>query len=160
MTVQVIADPAGRLRWASAALPGSSHDLTAARAHGIIGALSSHRDRAGHPGPAPRYDGATMRRSLSVLVGLLLALASQVAVFWAAVLIGQSSALNQFHNLGPGSLGDIILILALVLTLDALLAGVLTLVLRRHRGGRAVALSTLAVAALIAVIVIAGLALR
>ena len=101
-----------------------------------------------------------MRRSLYVLVGLLLALASQVAVLWAAVLIGKSSALKQFHNLGPGSLGDIILILALVLALDALVAGVLTLVLRRHRGGRAVALSTLAVAALIAVIVIAGLALR
>jgi hypothetical protein len=40
VNVQVIADPAGRLVWASAALPGSAHDLTAARAHGIIEALS------------------------------------------------------------------------------------------------------------------------
>ena len=40
VNVQVIADPAGRLIWASAALPGSAHDLTAARAHGIIEALS------------------------------------------------------------------------------------------------------------------------
>ncbi|SDZ21787.1 DDE superfamily endonuclease [Micromonospora pattaloongensis] len=34
-------DPAGRLVWASAALPGSVHDLTAARASGIIDALNS-----------------------------------------------------------------------------------------------------------------------
>jgi hypothetical protein len=40
VNVQVLADPAGRLVWASAALPGSAHDLTAARAHGIIEALS------------------------------------------------------------------------------------------------------------------------
>ncbi|MFI7211549.1 transposase family protein [Micromonospora maritima] len=32
--VQVIADAAGRLAWISPALPGSSHDLTAARHHG------------------------------------------------------------------------------------------------------------------------------
>ena len=36
VNVQVIADAAGRLVWASAALPGSTHDLTAARTHGII----------------------------------------------------------------------------------------------------------------------------
>ena len=41
MNLQVIADPAGRLIWASAALPGSVHDLTAARNHGIIDVLSS-----------------------------------------------------------------------------------------------------------------------
>lgn len=41
MNVQVIADPAGRLVWASPALPGSTHDLTAARTHGIIDALTS-----------------------------------------------------------------------------------------------------------------------
>ncbi|GIM92437.1 transposase family protein [Paractinoplanes toevensis] len=41
VNVQVIADPAGRLVWASAALPGSAHDLSAARAHGIIDALNS-----------------------------------------------------------------------------------------------------------------------
>jgi DDE superfamily endonuclease/Helix-turn-helix of DDE superfamily endonuclease len=41
VNVQVIADAAGRLVWASPALPGSTHDLTAARTHGIIDALTS-----------------------------------------------------------------------------------------------------------------------
>lgn len=41
VNVQVIADPAGRLIWASAALPGAAHDLSAARTHGIIAALGS-----------------------------------------------------------------------------------------------------------------------
>ena len=41
VNVQVIADAAGRLVWASAALPGSTHDLSAARTHGIIDALTS-----------------------------------------------------------------------------------------------------------------------
>jgi hypothetical protein len=41
MNVQVITDPFGRLLWASAALPGSTHDLTAAREHGIIDALTT-----------------------------------------------------------------------------------------------------------------------
>jgi DDE superfamily endonuclease len=41
VNVQVIADAAGRLVWASGALPGSTHDLTAARTHGIIDALTS-----------------------------------------------------------------------------------------------------------------------
>ena len=40
MNVQVLTDPLGRLLWASPALPGSSHDLTAARQHGIIEALA------------------------------------------------------------------------------------------------------------------------
>ncbi|MFJ2296988.1 IS5 family transposase [Streptomyces sp. NPDC087894] len=37
--VQVITDPAGRLLWASPALPGAVHDIKAARTHGIIEAL-------------------------------------------------------------------------------------------------------------------------
>ncbi|MCW3819896.1 transposase family protein [Micromonospora sp. DR5-3] len=41
VNVQVIADAAGRLVWASPALPGSAHDLTAARIHGIIDALTT-----------------------------------------------------------------------------------------------------------------------
>ncbi|GLZ01769.1 hypothetical protein Acsp02_90200 [Actinoplanes sp. NBRC 103695] len=41
MNVQVIADPAGRLVWAPAALPGAVHPLTAARTHGIVDALTS-----------------------------------------------------------------------------------------------------------------------
>ena len=40
VNVQVIADAAGRLVWASPALPGSAHDLSAARIHGIIDALT------------------------------------------------------------------------------------------------------------------------
>ncbi|MET8940485.1 transposase family protein [Streptomyces rubiginosohelvolus] len=41
MNVQVLTDPAGRLLWASPALPGSAHDLAAARNHGIIDALAA-----------------------------------------------------------------------------------------------------------------------
>jgi hypothetical protein len=40
MNVQVLADPAGRLVWASPALPGSRHDLRAAREHGLIDGLN------------------------------------------------------------------------------------------------------------------------
>jgi hypothetical protein len=41
VNVQVLADAAGRLVWASPALPGAVHDLTAARTHGLIEALTS-----------------------------------------------------------------------------------------------------------------------
>jgi hypothetical protein len=41
VNVQVIADHVGRLVWASAALPGAVRDLTAARTHAIIDALTS-----------------------------------------------------------------------------------------------------------------------
>ncbi|WP_327660317.1 MULTISPECIES: transposase family protein [unclassified Streptomyces] len=41
MNVQVLADPAGRLIWASDALPGATHDLTAARTHAIPDALAA-----------------------------------------------------------------------------------------------------------------------
>ncbi len=41
MNVQVLADAAGRLVWASPALPGSVHDFTAARTHSLIDALTS-----------------------------------------------------------------------------------------------------------------------
>ncbi|MEU2183638.1 transposase family protein [Streptomyces thermolilacinus] len=40
MNVQVIADPFGRLLWASPALPGAVHDIRAAREHGIVDALA------------------------------------------------------------------------------------------------------------------------
>ncbi|GHE14038.1 hypothetical protein GCM10010339_83270 [Streptomyces alanosinicus] len=40
MNVQVIADPHGKLLWASPALPGAVHDIRAARTHGVIDALS------------------------------------------------------------------------------------------------------------------------
>ena len=40
VNVQDLADPAGRLVWASAALPGATHDLTASRDLGLIDALT------------------------------------------------------------------------------------------------------------------------
>ncbi|GGQ33418.1 hypothetical protein GCM10010249_59920 [Streptomyces roseolilacinus] len=40
MNVQVLTDPFGRLLRASPALTGSTHDLTAARTHGIVDALT------------------------------------------------------------------------------------------------------------------------
>ncbi|GAA1311857.1 transposase family protein [Saccharothrix xinjiangensis] len=40
--VQILADPAGRLGRASAALPGAVHDLTAARAHGLVEVLTAN----------------------------------------------------------------------------------------------------------------------
>ncbi|NEB72653.1 transposase family protein, partial [Streptomyces fulvissimus] len=40
MNVQILADPFGRLLWASPALPGAVHDIRAAREHGIIDALA------------------------------------------------------------------------------------------------------------------------
>ncbi|MFF3495301.1 transposase family protein [Streptomyces sp. NPDC002795] len=40
MNVQVLTDLFGRLLWASPALPGATHDLAAAREHGIIDALA------------------------------------------------------------------------------------------------------------------------
>lgn len=41
MDVQVLTGPFGRLLWASPALPGSTHDLTAVRQHGAIDALAA-----------------------------------------------------------------------------------------------------------------------
>ena len=41
VNVQVIAGPKGEVLWVSAALPGSTHDLTAARAHRILDALEA-----------------------------------------------------------------------------------------------------------------------
>jgi DDE superfamily endonuclease/Helix-turn-helix of DDE superfamily endonuclease len=46
VNVQVIADPAGRLIWASPALPGARHDMGAAREHGIPDALATAGIRA------------------------------------------------------------------------------------------------------------------
>ncbi len=42
VNVQVLADPAGRLIWASPALPGAAHDLTAARSCGLLDVLVSN----------------------------------------------------------------------------------------------------------------------
>jgi hypothetical protein len=43
MNVQVLADPAGRLIWASPAVPGATNDIRAARDHGILTALTQAR---------------------------------------------------------------------------------------------------------------------
>ncbi len=40
LNVQTLADPAGRLIWASPALPGSRHDIGCAREHGLLTALA------------------------------------------------------------------------------------------------------------------------
>ena len=42
LNVQVLTDPAGRLLWASPALPGSVHDVKAARRHGLVHALTGY----------------------------------------------------------------------------------------------------------------------
>ena len=39
--MQVLADPAGRLIWISPTLPGSRHDIAAAREHGILDAIDT-----------------------------------------------------------------------------------------------------------------------
>ncbi|MGI5201403.1 transposase family protein [Spirillospora sp. CA-108201] len=41
VNVQFLTDPHGELIWASPALPGSTHDLTAARHHGIVAGLTA-----------------------------------------------------------------------------------------------------------------------
>ncbi|SCK63359.1 DDE superfamily endonuclease [Streptomyces sp. AmelKG-D3] len=70
MNVQVLTDPSGRLLWASPALPGSVHDLTAARTHGIIDALAAAELKcwadkayqgAGHPVRVP-FRGRRLKR--------------------------------------------------------------------------------------------------
>jgi hypothetical protein len=62
MNIQVLTDPFGWLLWASPALPGSTHDLAAARTRGIIDALTEAGIRcwadkasqgAGRPVPRP-----------------------------------------------------------------------------------------------------------
>ncbi len=67
VNVQVIADPMGRLIWASPALPGARHDMGAARAHGIIDALTAARVQVvadnGYRGAGPGFDLPQKRRA-------------------------------------------------------------------------------------------------
>ncbi|MDQ0605369.1 hypothetical protein QF037_009714 [Streptomyces canus] len=60
MNVQVVAAPDGRPLWFSRALPGRTHDLTAARAHGVIQACLS-RQLLVFADRAYRGAGATIR---------------------------------------------------------------------------------------------------
>jgi hypothetical protein len=66
MNVQILADPAGRLIWASPALSGARHDMGAARAHGIIDALTSAGVQVvadnGYYGAGPTFDLPQRRR--------------------------------------------------------------------------------------------------
>jgi hypothetical protein len=68
VNVQVLADPAGRLIWASPALPGSRHDIAAAREHGIIDALHAAGISAiadtGYQGAGPDVRVPQRRRRL------------------------------------------------------------------------------------------------
>jgi hypothetical protein len=68
VNVQVIADPAGRLIWASPALPGARHDMGAAREHGILDVLADAgvqvvADR-GYQGAGPNVQVPQRRRRL------------------------------------------------------------------------------------------------
>lgn len=67
VNVQVIADPMGRLIWASPALPGARHDMGAAREHGIIDALTAAGVQVvadnGYRGAGPRFDLPQKRRA-------------------------------------------------------------------------------------------------
>ncbi|MFF4902660.1 transposase family protein [Streptomyces sp. NPDC001068] len=73
MNVQVIADPFGRLLWASPALSGAVHDIRAARTHDIIDTLTDADVNCwadmGYQGvggairvPMPRQVGEALRR--------------------------------------------------------------------------------------------------
>jgi hypothetical protein len=66
VNVQILADATGRLLWASPALPGAIHDLSAARRHGIIRALqlfgvACYADKA-YQGAAPNIAVPFRRR--------------------------------------------------------------------------------------------------
>jgi hypothetical protein len=68
VNVQIIADPAGRLIWASPALPGARHDMGAAAEHGILAALDQSGVRVvadnGYQGAGPTVQVPQRRRRL------------------------------------------------------------------------------------------------
>jgi len=68
LNVQVLADPAGRLIWVSPTLPGSRHDIAAAREHGILDALDTTELSAladtGYQGAGPTVRVPQRRRRL------------------------------------------------------------------------------------------------
>ncbi|MFF3391924.1 hypothetical protein ACFYW1_13465 [Streptomyces sp. NPDC002669] len=67
VVVQVLIDRFGRLLWALPALPGSTHGLTAAREHGIVGVLAAAgpkcRADRDHQGVGPPGPGAVPGRA-------------------------------------------------------------------------------------------------
>jgi hypothetical protein len=73
VNVQVLADPAGRLVWASPALPGARHDIAAAREHGILDALTAAGISAvadtGYQGAGPAVAVPQRRRRLDLDTG-------------------------------------------------------------------------------------------
>ncbi|MCO1660534.1 transposase family protein [Pseudonocardia humida] len=73
VNVQVISDPAGRLIWASPALPGARHDMGAAREHGIIDALAAAGVQViadnGYRGTGPGFDLPQRRRRADAETG-------------------------------------------------------------------------------------------
>lgn len=85
MNVLVIADPHGKLLWASSALPGAVHDIKAARTHGIIDALAEEdQDR---PAAWPATELCTVelsrdRRSAAVVARCR----HQAAMAWSLAL--------------------------------------------------------------------------
>ncbi len=68
LNVQVLADPAGRLIWVSPTLPGSRHDIGAAREHGILDAIDTAELPAlgdtGYQGAGPTVRVPQRRRRL------------------------------------------------------------------------------------------------
>jgi DDE superfamily endonuclease/Helix-turn-helix of DDE superfamily endonuclease len=68
VNVQVLADPVGRLIWASPAVPGARHDMGAAREHGILDALNAAGVRVvadnGYHGAGPMVRVPQRRRRL------------------------------------------------------------------------------------------------
>lgn len=46
VNVQVVTDPGGEILWLSPALPGRTHDLTAARTHKILGSVRGRASRS------------------------------------------------------------------------------------------------------------------
>jgi hypothetical protein len=68
VNVQVLADPAGRLIWASPALPGARHDMGAATEHGILDALNDADVQVvadkGYQGAGPTVHVPQRRRRL------------------------------------------------------------------------------------------------
>jgi hypothetical protein len=68
VNVQVLTDPAGRLIWASPALPGARHDMGAATEHGILDALNNAHVQVvadkGYQGAGPTVHVPQRRRRL------------------------------------------------------------------------------------------------